>query len=89
MKTPEERAARANDGEMLLEILGNACAGVRDARVEAPRSAYAGGYLRRLPVQRAKIAPWYYPRIRARVIKAVCALAALAVAGYMAYTVFF
>jgi hypothetical protein len=76
-------------GEILLETIRSAYAGVRDARAEAPRSAYAGGYLRRLPVQRAKIAPWYYPRIRARVIKAVCALAALVVAGYMAYTVFF
>lgn len=89
MKTPANGAARADDGRRLIEILASACSNAPDARAETPKDAVAAGYARRLPVQRMKIAPWYERRVRARVIKTICALAALAAAGYMAYTVLF
>jgi hypothetical protein len=89
MKTQETRPDCSYNGLELINTLRGACSNRPDTRAEAPRSLYAAGYVRRLPIQRVKIAAWYYPRIRARVIIAVCALAALTVAGYMAYTVIF
>jgi hypothetical protein len=89
MKTPADGAARADDGRALLETLTGACSSVADTRAGVPVPPRAAGHARRLPVQSTKIAPWYYRRARAKVIKAAFALAALAGAGYMAYTVLF